>query len=156
MRRAAWLVTAGLVVGLVTACSTPPPSGAVPARPAGVEAPDEYAFGDDVAARDLRAWGPVYDALVEEVDEERLRNLPLVLDADVDVAEVRDAYQSELVGVRGWDAMPEQPTVDDAWAQGWTSPDGQDALVLVGLEPRSGETHVPLTVLTTLPDEGAA
>jgi hypothetical protein len=123
--------------------------------PHGVEAPEEYAFGDDVAARDLDAWAPVHDALVEVVDQERLRNLPLVLDAGVDVTAVRDAYDGELVGARGWDVMPEQPTVDEAWAYGWTSPDGQDVLVLVGLEARSGETHVPLTVLTTLPDEAA-
>jgi hypothetical protein len=71
------------------------------------------------------------------------------------VTAVRDAYDGELVGARGWDVMPEQPTVDEAWAYGWTSPDGQDVLVLVGLEARSGETHVPLTVLTTLPDEAA-
>ncbi len=96
--RAAWVATAVLVTGLMAACSAPPPSGAVPAMPPGVTAPDEYAFGDEVASRDLDAWGPVYDAIAEEVDEERRRNLPLVLDADVDVAEVRDAYDSELVG----------------------------------------------------------
>ena len=139
----------------MTACSTPPPSGARAGDARGRDGPGRVRVRGCVASRDLRAWGPVYDALVEEVDEELLRNLPLVLDTAVDVAEVRDAYDSELVGVRGWDAMPEQPTVDEAWAQGWTSPDGQDALVLVGLEPRTGETHVPLTVLTTLPDEEA-
>lgn len=34
-------------------------------------------------------------------------------------------------------------------------PDGRDVLVLVALEPGTGETVVPLTVLTTLPDENA-
>jgi hypothetical protein len=144
------------VAGL-TACTGSSPSdapGALPALPDGVTAPEEYAFGDDVAARDLRAWGPVYDALATEVDEERLRTVPLVLDAEIDVAAVRDAYDDELAGARGWDALPQEPG-DEAWAQGWLSPDGQDALVLVGLEPRSGETHVPLTVVTTLPDEAS-
>ena len=151
---ATWLVGAALGVGLLTGCGSPPPSGALPGMPPGVQAPEEYAFGDDVASRDLRASSPVYDALTEEVDEERLRNLPLVLDVDADVAAVRDTYADELVG-RGWTVMPELPAVDGAWTEGWTSPDGRDALVLVGLEPGPGETHVPLTVLTTLPDEVA-
>lgn len=160
-RPTAWLpaavLAALLVAGLVTACTGPPPSdgpGALPAPPDGVTAPAEYAFGDDVAARDLRAWGPVYDALATEVDEERLRTVPLVLDTGVDVTEVRDAYDGELAGDRRWEPLSAQPGAG-AWAQGWTSPDGDDALVLVGLEPRSGETHVPLTVVTTLPDEAS-
>lgn len=122
--------------------------------PPGVTAPDEYAFGDDVASRDLRASGPVHDVLVEEVDADRLRNLPLVLEVDADVAAVRDAYADELVG-RGWTSMPDLPAGDDAWTQGWISADGRDALVLVALDPEEGEAHVPLTVLTTLPDEVA-
>ncbi|GAA2242984.1 hypothetical protein GCM10010413_52130 [Promicromonospora sukumoe] len=146
------LAGVALVVGVLAGCTPPPPSGALPGMPPGVRAPEEYAFGDDVAGRDLRASGPVHDALSEEVDDERLRNLPLVLDVDVDPAAVRDAYADELVG-RGWTAMPELPDVDEAWTEGWTSPDGRDAFVLVGLEPRPDETHVPLTVLTTLPDE---
>jgi hypothetical protein len=150
----AWLPTAVLVTGLMTACTGAPPEppGALPAMPDGVTAPEEYAFGDDVAARDLRATDPVYYALAAEVDRERLRTLPLVLDTAVDVAAVRDAYDDELAGARGWDALPLQPG-DDAWAQGWLSPDGEDTLALVGLEPGAGETHVSLTVLTTLPDE---
>ncbi|WP_285106522.1 hypothetical protein [Promicromonospora sp. MEB111] len=152
-RDAAHLVTAVLAVGLVAACSTPPPAGALPGMPPGVTAPDEYAFGDDVASRDLRASGPVYDALAQEVDDERLRNLPLVLEVDADVAAVRDAYDTELAGERGWSALADLPAADGAWTEGWISADGRDALVLVGLEPRAGETHVPLTVLTTLPDE---
>jgi hypothetical protein len=151
--RRAVLATAVLVVGLVTGCSAPQEPGAVPALPSGVTAPEEYAFGDDVASRDLRASGPVYDALAEEVDEERMRNLPLVLETDADVAAVRDAYGDELVGVRGWETMQGLPEPDEAWVEGWISADGDDALVLVGLEPRPDETHVPLTVLTTLPDE---
>ncbi len=122
--------------------------------PPGVTAPDEYAFGDDVASRDLRASGPVHDVLVEEVDADRLRNLPLVLEVDADVAAVRGAYADELVG-RGWTSMPDLPAGDDAWTQGWISADGRDALALVALDPEEGEAHVPLTVLTTLPDEVA-
>ncbi len=148
------LTTAVLVAALLAACSTPPPPGTLPDMPSGVTAPDEYAFGDDVASRDLRASGPVHDVLVEEVDAEKLRSLPLVLEVDVDAAAVRDAYADELVG-RGWASMPDLPAGDDAWTQGWISADGRDVLVLVGLEPEAGEAHVPLTVLTTLPDEAA-
>ena len=154
--RAVWLaaVAVVVVVSLVTGCSAASGSaGALPDPPAGVSAPEEYAFGDDVAARDLDAWGPVYDALVEDVDEERLRALPLVLDADADEAVVRDTYENELVGSRKWDTMSLHPIADGAWSQGWVSPDGRDALVLVGLEPEPGENRVPLTVLTTLPDK---
>ena len=153
-RGASRLATAALVAGLLAACSTPPPPGVLPDMPPGVTAPDEYAFGDDVASRDLRASSPVHDALVQEVDAEKLRNLPLVLEVDADVTAVRDAYAAELAG-RGWTSMPDLPAGDDAWTQGWISADGRDALVLVGLEPEAGETYVPLTVLTTLPDEAA-
>lgn len=152
----AWLPTAVLVTGLMTACAGTPsePPGAVPAMPDGVTAPEEYAFGDDMAARDLRATDPVYYALAEQVDRDRLYTRPLVLDTAVDVAAVRDAYDDELAGDRGWDALPLEPG-DDAWAQGWLSPDGEDAFALVGLEPGPGETHVSLTLLTTLPDEAS-
>lgn len=151
-RAAGRFATAALVAGLLAACTGPSGEpGALPALPDGVTAPAEYAFGDDVAARDLRAWGPVYDALAMDLDEERLRTVPLVLDTTVDVVTVQDAYAGELTGARGWEPLPQEPG-DEAWAQGWASPDGDDALVLVGLEPRPGETRVPLTVVTTLPD----
>ncbi|MEV0952445.1 hypothetical protein [Promicromonospora sp. NPDC050249] len=152
----AWLPTVVLVAGLMTACAGAPsdPPGTLPAMPDGVTVPEEYAFGDDTAARDLRATDPVYYALAEQVDRDRLRTLPLVLETAVDVADVRVAYDDELAGARGWDALPLQPG-DDAWAQGWLSPDGEDAFALVGLEPAPGETHVSLTVLTTLPDESS-
>lgn len=152
----AWLPTAVLVTGLMTACTGLSPSdpGVVPAMPDGVTAPEGYAFGDDVAARDLRATDPVYYALVAEIDRERLYSRPLVLETAVDVAAVRDAYDDELAGVRGWDALPLEAG-DDAWAQGWLSPDGEDAFALVGLEPGPGETHVSLTLLTTLPEEAS-
>lgn len=154
-RGTAALAAAVLTVGLLTACSTPSPAGALPGMPPGVTAPDEYAFGDDVASRDLRASGPVYDALAQKVDEEHLRNLPLVLEVEADVASVREAYGGVLAGERGWTALADLPAADGAWTEGWISADGRDALVLVGLDPRAGETHVPLTVLTTLPDEVA-
>lgn len=149
-RLVAPLVAVLLVAG-TAACAAPAASAAVPDAPPGVQAPDEYAFGDEVASRDLRAWGPVHDELAADVGKERLHSLPLVLDAAADVAAVRDAYGSDLAEA-GWAVLPEQPaTSDGAWAHGWTSPDERDVLVLVALDPRPGETHVPLTVLTTLP-----
>ncbi|WP_162146101.1 twin-arginine translocation signal domain-containing protein [Inquilinus limosus] len=154
-RRAALVLTAAaavaLVVGLVWDRS-PPSELSLPPWPAGVGRSDEYAFGDAVGARDLRAWGPVFDALAERYGgKARLRLIRLTLPADADLAALRRRFDEEMVDHRRWRAVTQEIPHGDAWAHGYESPDGRDVFMLVGIDPRPGETLVPLNVLTTIP-----
>lgn len=120
----------------------------------GVEVPDEYAFGDAVMARDQHAWGSVFDTLEPRFDRRRLRVAHATLAAEVGAESLRREADRDLVDVRGWRPVTvDVSTARDAWAFGYESPDGDDVLVLVGVEPRPDERLVPLSVVTTLPDD---
>jgi hypothetical protein len=125
----------------------------LPPLPPGVESPAEYAFGDAVMTRDLRAWGPVFDALALEFDRATLRVIPLAMTADTDVAALRGHFDRELADRHGWRAVTPQIAARDAWAQGYESPDGRHVFMIVGRHPRPGDTLTPLTILTTLPGD---
>lgn len=124
----------------------------LPSFLAGVEQPAEIAFGDAVMSRDQHAWGRVFDELGPRFGQGRLRVDHLTLTADVTAADLRRDYDLEMVDDRGWQATTAPAVPEGAWAFGYETPDGSHVLMLVGLEPRAGETLVPLTLLTTLPE----
>lgn len=136
------------VIGL-GGCSSSTEAG-LPSWPAGVGEPAEYAFGDAGSARSQHAWGPVLDTLATRF--ERLRVVHLTLRADIDAAALRRDLDREMIETRRWKAVAPQAHSDDAWVFGYESPDGRQVLMLVGPAPRPGDSSVPLTVLTTLPD----
>lgn len=140
-----------LVVGLVWDRS-PASEHTIPPWPAGVGQADEYPFGDGVMLRDHRAWRPVFDALAERYGGKyRLRVIHLTLDAKVDVGAVRSRFDEEMINRRHWRAETQEPGRGRTWTHGYESSDGRDVFMLVALEPRPGETLVPLNILTTIP-----
>ena len=147
-----FVVAAAAALAVGFAWDRPPPSErSLPPWPAGVGRSEEYAFGDAVGARDLRAWGPVFDTLAERYGgEARLRVIHLTLQADADLAALRRRFDEEMIDRRRWRSATLETRLDGAWAHGYESSDGRDVLMLVALTPRPGETLVPFNVLTTI------
>jgi hypothetical protein len=149
-----WLaavLVAAAAAGDPTDCRAQSSELTLPPLPPGVEKPAEYAFGDAVMSRDLRAWGPVFDELALRHGKTGLRVLHLTLAAAADVEAIRRGFDREMIEGRRWRPSTPKLSRSDAWAYGYQSLDGRDALVLVGLKPRPGEGLVPLNILTTLP-----
>lgn len=145
---AAAAIIAGIALVVVMNRESPSAESSLPEWPAGVEEPAEYAFGDEVASRDQRAWGPVFD----QMEDDDLRVVHLTVDASVDPGRIVGDLDREMVDERGWAGLTDQTTDPGTWTHGYQSPDGDDVLILVGLTPRDGDDLVPLTALTTLAD----
>ncbi len=123
----------------------------MPAWPAGVEQPPEYSFGDAVAGRSQRAWGPVFDALARRFGRERLTVGEYTLATATGPDALRRELDTEMIERRGWATMAPGAVPSDAWTFGYERPDGRHVVVLIGLDARPGDTRVPLTVMTTFP-----
>jgi hypothetical protein len=151
-RRSSFLATAAaLLIGASPNGHAQSPEAALPPLPPEIGRPAEYAFGDAVAQRDQRAWGPVFDALAQRFGKARLTVLRLTLAADADVGALRHRLDREMVERRRWRALIQEAGRPEAWTHGYASADGRHVLMLIGLRPRSGEVLVPLTIVTTLP-----
>jgi hypothetical protein len=145
------VATVALAVGLAWDRS-PASDRSIPPWPKGVGQTDEYPFGDGVMLRDHRAWGPVFDMLAERYGgKTRLRVIHLALDAKADIEALRSRFDEEIINRRRWRAVTQETDRRETWTHGYESADGRDVFMLVGLEPRPGETLVPLNVLTTIP-----
>ncbi|MGI5218774.1 hypothetical protein [Nocardia sp. CA-290969] len=143
------LLLVGVLLAVPGCVDRPEPT--MPTWPAGVEQPPEYSFGDAVAGRSQRAWGPVFDALAQRFGRERLEVGDYTLTAETGPDALRRELDAELVGQRGWRTMAPQTVPSDAWAFGYERPDGRHIVALIGLDARPGDTRVPLTVVTTFP-----
>jgi hypothetical protein len=149
-----WQVRLGVAVlagtALLAIDSTRLPAEEMPPLAPQLERPDEYAFGDAVMRRDTRAWGRVFDTLAERLGRENLSVIHLVMPADADPAALHAHFDAEMIDLRQWRRLAWDDAASGSWIGGYESPDGRAVFVLVGLEPRAGETELPLTVITTL------
>ncbi|MGK9231348.1 hypothetical protein KXS07_06950 [Inquilinus limosus] len=143
---------AALAVGIAWPRHPQPSELSLPPWPPGVEEPEEYAFGDAVRSREVHTWLPVFDDLEDRYGKPTY--ISLVLDANADLAALRNRFDEEMIDRRRWRALAQQSTRLGAWTRGYESADGRDVFMLIGLVPHPGETRVPLVVLTTIPIPG--
>ncbi|WP_105385054.1 hypothetical protein [Neorhizobium alkalisoli] len=146
------VVIASLTICTLGEARSQSPDLALPNLPQGGEQPAEYAFGDAVMKRDQHAWGPVFDALAPRFGKARLRVVHLALAATVDSENIRRHFDREMVDRRKWRPVLQETRPHNGWAYGYESPNGRHVFTLVGLRPRPGESVVPLSIVTTLPN----
>ena len=144
---------ASMLLALLLAGGSALAADALPPNPPGVSAPEEYSFGDVVAAKDWRAVSLVLDTLEDRFGEKSMRITIRNLDDAADPEAIKAYYMTHLPG---WielelDADPRR----QSWSFALVSPDQDQAFAVVALTPEAaGYTgKVPMSVLTNLPPD---
>lgn len=130
-----------LGTGLMAACAPDAPT-ALPDPPAPIERPAEYAFGDDVAAREERVLRRVTDALGAGG---RPRETRFVAPAGYDLAQLERFYAAQAEA-GGWAPVTALASALDRGAGGVAYTRDGETVALVWLRPEPGAA-APVTML---------
>ncbi|GEP09530.1 hypothetical protein [Methylobacterium gnaphalii] len=135
----------------LSACSEAP--AVLPPDAPGVTIAKDDAFTDAVRTADKQSQKDVLDQLASRFGRD-LRILPRRVDSDAEPLPIKEHYEKELAGARGWKEFP-LTDYGSTWSFAYISPDNRQVFAAVVLNPRfapEGGGDVPLTILTNLPD----